>query len=78
MGEWVSDLRNCKEIAKRTKLSPEVLRGKGRSALLVGVRRQFIRKAVLEEGYSAANVSEFLGCHASNISRALPGSGSGT
>jgi hypothetical protein len=35
------------------------------------VRRGFIEAAVLEQGYQASKVASFLGCHASNVSRAL-------
>jgi len=31
----------------------------------------FIEAAVLEQGYQASEIASFLGCHASNVSRAL-------
>jgi len=41
-------------------------------ALTIGdVRRGFIEAVVLEQGYQASEVASFLGCHASNVSRAL-------
>jgi len=68
----------CKQIAKEAGFSPEALRGRGRSAPLVAARRRFIRRAVLEEGYGSVKVATFLGCHASNVSRALQEVPSGT
>jgi len=35
------------------------------------VRRGVIEAAALEQGYQASEVASFLGCHASNVSRAL-------
>jgi hypothetical protein len=35
------------------------------------VRRRFIEAAVLEQKYRGAEVAIFLGCHASNVTRAL-------
>jgi putative transposase len=60
-----------KEAAKEARLSPEALHHGGRSTRLVEARDGFIRRAVLEGGYQAAAVASFLGCHPSNISRAL-------
>ncbi len=60
-----------KEAAGQAGLSPEALRYGGRSAQLVAARDNFIRRTVLEAGYRAATVARFVGCHASNISRAL-------
>ena len=40
-------------------------------ANLVNCRDQFIREAVLEQGYLASQVAEFLSCHPSNVSWAL-------
>jgi len=34
-------------------------------------RDRFLREAVLEHGYLASQVAEFLACHPSNVSRAL-------
>lgn len=60
-----------KQAAKQAGLSAEALRHGGRSARLVAARDGFIRQAVLGEGYRPSTVASFLGCHASNISRAL-------
>jgi REP element-mobilizing transposase RayT len=59
------------EAAKQAGVSPEALRHGGRSARLVEARDNFIRRAVWEGGQRAVAVAAFLGCHASNISRAL-------
>lgn len=59
------------KIASKAKIKGEVLRRAGRSAKLVELRDQFIRSAVMNEGYRASEVAAFLGCHPSNISRAL-------
>jgi len=40
------------------------------------VRRGFIEAALLEQGYQASEVASFLGCHPSNMSRALQKQGS--
>jgi hypothetical protein len=40
------------------------------------VRRGVIDAAMLEQGYQASVVANFLGCHASNVSRALQKRGS--
>lgn len=63
----------CKQVAKAEGFTIEALRGHGRSALLAAARHRFIRQAVLEEGYAATRVAQFLGCHASNVSRVLQG-----
>jgi REP element-mobilizing transposase RayT len=60
-----------KHAAKQAGLRPEALRHGGRSARLVAARDGFVRRAVLEGGYRATAVATFLGCHPSNISRAL-------
>jgi hypothetical protein len=44
---------------------------RGKSSTLGEVRRGFIEAGVLEQGYQASEVASFLGCHASNGSRAL-------
>jgi hypothetical protein len=36
----------------------------------------FIEAAMLEQGYQASEVASFLGCHGSNVSRALQKRGS--
>ena len=59
------------EAAEQAGLSPAALRHGGRSARVVKGRDGFIRRAVLEAGYRAVTVASFVGCHASNISRAL-------
>jgi len=38
---------------------------------MVEARDWFICRAVLEEGYLASELASFLGCHPSNVSRAL-------
>jgi len=48
-----------------------MLSRKGRLANVVKALDRFIREAVLEQGYLASQVAEFLACHPSNISRAL-------
>jgi len=59
------------QAAKQTGIDPQAARGRGRTRLLGEVRRRFIEAAVLEQGYRGADVAVFLGCHASNVSRAL-------
>ncbi len=63
------------QTVKRAGIEPKVLRRGGRSARLVQVRRRFMQRAVLEEGYRGSEVAAFLGCHASSVSRALQGVG---
>lgn len=58
-------------LAARAGLEPETLHRKGRTAAVVATRDLFIRHAVMEEGYFASELAEFLGCHPSNVSRAL-------
>jgi len=48
----------------------------GNSRTIGEARRGFIEAAVLEQGYQASEVASFLGCHASNVSRALQKRGS--
>jgi REP element-mobilizing transposase RayT len=60
-----------KRIAANAGLSADTLTRKGRLATVVNARDQFIREAVLDQGYLASQVAEFLACHPSNISRAL-------
>ncbi len=52
-------------------LSSRALRRGGRSVRLVQVRACFLQRAVLGVSYRPAAMVAFLGCHASNISRAL-------
>jgi len=44
---------------------------RGKSGTSGEVRRGFIEAAVLEQGYQPSEVASFLGCHASNVNRAL-------
>jgi REP element-mobilizing transposase RayT len=60
-----------KELASRARLNADTLLRRGRSAPITQARDEFIRRAVLEEGYRATAVATFLGCQASNVSRAL-------
>lgn len=59
------------KIALKRRVKSEALRRKGRAARLVEARDRFICQAVIEQGYRAAEVAEFLHCHPSNITRAL-------
>jgi len=47
-----------------------------KSTTISEVQRGFIEAAVLEQGYQASEVASFLGCHVSNVSRALQRPGS--
>ena len=60
-----------KSMAVKAGLSAEILLRKGRLANVVKARDRFIREAVLEQGYLASQVANFLSCHPSNVSRAL-------
>jgi putative transposase len=60
-----------KRVGAKSGFSAEILLRKGRLASIVNARDQFIRKAVLEQGYLASQVAHFLNCHPSNVSRAL-------
>lgn len=60
-----------RRVAKESGIDPQAARGRGRTRLLGEVRRRFIEAAVLEHGHRPAEVAVFLGCHASNVSRAL-------
>ena len=57
--------------AREAGLEPQALTRRGKSRVIGEVRRGFIEAAVLEQGYQASEVASFLGCHASNVSRAL-------
>jgi hypothetical protein len=59
------------EVASHAGLSPDTLLRRGRSVPIAEARDEFIRRAVLEEGHRAVAVAGFLGCEASNVSRAL-------
>jgi len=61
----------CRSVARQGRLSAEALKGGGRSAGVVAQRDRFILRAVAQEGYRASEVADFLGCHASNITRAM-------
>ena len=58
-------------MAAKAGLPPEVLLCKGRLANVVEARDRFIREAVLERGYRASQLVDFLVYHPSNVSRAL-------
>jgi len=53
------------------RLQPQAVAREGKSRTVDKVRRGFIEAAVLEQGYQASEVASFLGCHPSNVSRAL-------
>ena len=59
------------KVASGAQLDPQSLKRKGRTAKMVEARDRFICQAVLEEGYLASELASFLGCHSSNVSRAL-------
>lgn len=59
------------EAAVHAGITVNALRAQGRNATVVRARDRFIRQAVNDQGYRASEVAKFLGCHASNISRAL-------
>jgi putative transposase len=60
-----------KSVAAKSGLSAEILLRKGRLGSVVNARDQFIRDAVLQQGYLASQIAAFLDCHPSNVSRAL-------
>ena len=53
------------------RLQPQAVMSRGNSRTIGELRRGFIEAAVLEQGYQASEVASFIGCHASNVSRAL-------
>jgi putative transposase len=61
----------CQAVATPAGLSVEALRARGRTGRLVAARDRFIQRAVWEGGHRAGTVAAFLGCHPSNITRAL-------
>ncbi len=65
-----------KAKAREAGLEPQAVARRGKSRTIGEVRRGFIEAAVLEQGYQASEVASFLGCHASNVSRALQKRGS--
>jgi len=60
-----------RETASKAGVPFNVLRTGGRSAVVVAARDSFIRQAVGEAGYPATAVAAFVGCHPSNVTRAL-------
>jgi hypothetical protein len=60
-----------KRVAAKSGVPADMLLRKGRLANVVQTRDRFIREAVLEQGYLASQVADFLACHPSNVSRAL-------
>ncbi len=60
-----------RQTATKAEVPFNLLRSGGRSAVVVAVRDSFIRQAVDKAGYRAAVVAAFVGCHPSNITRAL-------
>ncbi len=65
----LKDLLNS--VAVNAGVSAETLLRKGRLANVVEARDRFIREAVLDQGYLASQVAEFLACHPYNVSRTL-------
>lgn len=61
----------CRSAARQGRLSAQALKGGGRGAGIVAQRDRFILRAVVKEGYRPSEVAHFLGCHASNITRAI-------
>ena len=59
------------KVASGARLNPPSLKRKGCTTAIVKARDRFICRAVCEEGYLASEVARFLGCHPSNVSRAL-------
>jgi REP element-mobilizing transposase RayT len=59
------------QAARENGVDPQAALGGGRTRLLGEIRRRFIEAAVLEQGYLRAEVAVFLGCHATNVTRAL-------
>lgn len=59
-----------KRVSAKAELSSDTLLRKGRLANVIEARDRFVREAVLEQGYLASQVAEFLVCHPSNVSRA--------
>ena len=53
------------------RLESQAMARRGKSRTIRKVRRGFIAAAVVEQGYQASEVADFLGSHASNASRAL-------
>ena len=65
-----------KAKAREAGLEPQAVTRRVTSRTIGEVRLGFIEAAVLEQGYQASAVASFLGCHASNVSRALQKRGS--
>jgi hypothetical protein len=60
-----------KRVSVKSGVPADMLLRKGRLANVVQTRDRFICEAVLEHGYLASQVADFLACHPSNVSRAL-------
>jgi putative transposase len=60
-----------RKVASRAGLDAQSLERRGRMAKMVEARDRFICHAVLEEGYLASELADFLGYHPSNVSRAV-------
>jgi hypothetical protein len=58
-------------VTAKAGLPAETLLRKGRLANVVEARDRFICEAVLDQGYLASELADFLACHPSNVSRAL-------
>ena len=59
------------KVAGKSGLDPHSLKRNGRMAKVVKARDCFICEAGLEEGYLASELADFLGCHPSNVGRAV-------
>jgi hypothetical protein len=59
-----------KSVAQRAGIESQALRHSG-TAAVVKWHDRFICRAIEEQGYQAHEVAEYLGCHPSNISRAV-------
>ena len=59
-----------KNVAANSRLSANILLRKTRLANVIKAD-QFFWGAMLEDGYFASQVVNFLGCHPSNVSRAM-------
>jgi len=60
-----------KNVAVKWGLSADILLRKGWLANVLKARDRFMREAVLEQGYLASQVAEFLACHPSIVSGVL-------
>lgn len=57
--------------AKKKEIPVALLRSKARWGNLSRIRREFIRKAIFEEGYTAAEVARYLNCDPAYITRVV-------